>query len=464
MNAPMLTFSLKHEHDAVLARQRTLQMASLLNLAHQDQTRMATAVSELARNVLRYTPGGRVEYFLADDSEVLFMARISDTGKGIPHLQAVLDGQYVSQSGLGLGIIGTKRLVEVFDVQTSEKGTVFTIGKIVPKPAVSIQKLAAEVTAKLAQTTTIGLMEAIERQNQELLMTLSELLSRQSDIDRINRELAETNRGVVALYAELDEKNKTLKAMSELKSRFLSAISHELRTPLSSIRSMSRLLLDQTDGDLNAEQAKQVGYIRSTAEGLTEMVNDLLDLAKIEAGKIDVKPQTVEVEEIFAGLRGMFRPMLEAKPVTLTFELDPAIRAMNSDVGKVTQVLRNLISNAIKFTLHGAVTVSAVPDGQHVKFSVKDTGIGIAPEDQERIFMEYVQVDSPLQRNLKGTGLGLSLSRKIATLLGGELTVVSNVGQGSIFTFRIPLIYSDTHPSEGSDMPGAIPQMEAPRV
>jgi signal transduction histidine kinase len=462
MGVALITVVLEQEHDAVLARQRTLQIGGLLGMGLQDQTRMATAVSELARNVLRYTPGGRVEYILDDDREPMFCARVSDTGKGIAHIKTIMGGCYVSPSGMGIGIIGTSRMVDHFELQTGEQGTVFTIGKRFPRPAVAMQKLAGEVTAKLAHGSQMGLMDAFERQNQELLVTLSEVLARQADIERINQELAETNRGVVALYAELDQKNKELREMSELKSRFLSAISHELRTPLSSIRGLTRLLLDRIDGELTEEQNRQVTYIRSTADSLTEMVNDLLDLAKIEAGKVQMKQEEFEISELFSGLRGMFRPLLEDKPINLSFSAGPGVGKMWGDEGKVTQVLRNLISNAVKFTHEGEIAVTADMEESCVRFDVRDTGIGICENDQKRLFEDYMQVDSPLQRKLKGTGLGLSLSREFAELLGGELTVSSAPGVGSVFTLRVSLIYTCPPISDPKSVPGDVPRVETP--
>jgi signal transduction histidine kinase len=443
MKAPLYTISLKQEHDVVLARQRTVQIGAVLGLKQQDLVRMATAVSELARNALGYAGGGKIEFFI-DDEEGMVLARVSDKGPGIPHLRAVLDGEYKSPTGLGLGLIGSKRLCDRFEVQTSTQGTTVMVGKVFEAGAFKGEKLHGMVTAKLTQIPLAGPLEVFQQQNQDLLHALAELQARQDDIERLNGELAETNRGVVALYAELEEKAAALSRVSDLKSRFLSNMSHELRTPLSSIRSLTRLLLDRSDGDLTDEQVKQVNYIKATAEGLTEMVNDLLDLAKIEAGKVEVKSKRFGVGELFAALRGMFRPLVESKSVSLSFEFVEGIPWANSDEGKVSQVLRNLISNAIKFTPKGEIRVWAGAEGNDMVFKVRDTGIGIAPEHYEKIFQEYSQVDSPMQRMVKGTGLGLPLSRKMALLLGGSLSVESVAGAGSEFTFRVPLIYAGT--------------------
>jgi signal transduction histidine kinase len=278
----------------------------------------------------------------------------------------------------------------------------------------------------------------------ELLRALEEVRLRELDVDRLNRELEETNRGVLALYAELDEKALDLARASELKSRFLSNISHELRTPLNSIRNVCRLLLDRLDGPLSHEQERQVHLIQGAAESLTGIVSDLLDLAKIEAGRTVIRPSEFSAADLFAALRGMFRPLATSDAVTLVFEDVAALPPLVTDEGKVAQILRNFIANALKFTERGEVRVGAdaVPEG-YVTFTVSDTGIGIAPDDQARIFEEFSQVDNPLQGRVIGTGLGLPLSRKFAELLGGTLSLRSEVGVGSSFSAVLPIRYAE---------------------
>jgi CheY-like chemotaxis protein len=224
-----------------------------------------------------------------------------------------------------------------------------------------------------------------------------------------------------------------------MKSRFLSNMSHEFRTPLNSIRALSRLLMDRVDGDLSVEQAKQVGFIFKASEDLTALVDDLLDLAKIEAGKIEVRPIEFSVGNLFSALRGMLRPLLVGDAVRLIFDEPETAMTLFNDEGKVSQILRNFISNAIKFTEQGEVRVSAqLSEDRHtVRFSVSDTGIGIAPEDQGRIFDEFTQLQSPLQGRVKGTGLGLPLCRRLAHLLGGDVSVQSERGVGSVFTATV---------------------------
>ncbi len=249
---------------------------------------------------------------------------------------------------------------------------------------------------------------------------------------------------MVALYAELNDKADFLQRASELKSHFLSNMSHEFRTPLNSVLALSQILLDRMDGELTGEQEKQVNFIRRSAQDLTDLVNDLLDLAKVEAGKVTIRPSACSVDSLFSALRGMLRPLLsQNSSVSLVFEDPIDIPELYTDEAKVSQVLRNFISNALKFTERGEVRVSARTGHDNtVVFAVADTGIGISEENQERIFEEWMQVEGKLQKVAKGTGLGLPLSRKLAQLLGGNVYVKSQFGMGSTFFATVPIRFS----------------------
>lgn len=258
--------------------------------------------------------------------------------------------------------------------------------------------------------------------------------------EALRAELEETNHGVLALYAELDSQADELRQASDLKSRFLSYMSHEFRTPLGSIRSITRLLSDGLDGPLNAEQATQVQFINTSAEELSNMVDDLLDLAKIEAGRISISPAWFDMFDLFGALRGMFRPIVESSGIDLVFADPPGIPRLYTDDKKLAQILRNFISNALKFTARGSVRVSAAMESDTmVRFTVTDTGIGIPAEMHERLFEDFVQVDSPMQKRFRGTGLGLSLCNRFAGLLGGSVGLISELGAGSSFYVVVPI-------------------------
>lgn len=447
------------EEDVVVCRQRARAIAQLLGFIAQDQTRIATAVSELARNVIEYARSGRVEFAIeGETAPQLLIITIRDSGSGIANLEDVLSGQYKSPNGMGLGIIGARRLMDQFKIDSEAgKGTTIVLKKLLPRHAglITAARLS-DLTARLQTPESGATLDEIHLQNRELLATLDELKVRQEELMRLTQELEDTNRGVVALYAELDEKADHLRRADEMKTRFLSNMSHEFRTPLSSIRAIAKLLIDRIDGELNAEQEKQVNFILKNAESLSELVNDLLDLAKIEAGKIELHPAPFSVSELFSALRGMLRPLLVSPSVRLEFDHVPHDLIMTSDEGKVSQVLRNFISNALKFTERGEVRVSAALSACRtlVALSVKDTGMGIAQEHQQIIFEEFTQVPNPAQRRFKGTGLGLPLCRQLAAHLGGSIQVDSALGVGSTFTVTLPV----NLPSQ--DLPVHLPLLE----
>jgi signal transduction histidine kinase len=284
----------------------------------------------------------------------------------------------------------------------------------------------------------------------ELEQLRAQVAKQLTEISFLESELAETNKGVLALYAELDENAVQLREAADLKSRFLSYMSHEFRTPLASITSISDILIGGMDGPLTAEQQRQIQFVRGSVRELTEMVDDLLDLAKVDAGRISISPEWFEMVDLFSALRGMFKPIVGSGSVSLIFEEPAEIPKIYTDDKKLSQILRNFISNALKFTSEGEVRVSAALAGQnHVEFAVTDTGIGIAQEHLPALFADFVQIDTRIQKRLRGTGLGLSLSKKFAELLGGSVGVTSQEGHGSRFSVVIPTRYAATASKAG---------------
>jgi signal transduction histidine kinase/CheY-like chemotaxis protein len=460
---PLLDVTLDGEAAIAECRQRARQAAALCGFDVQGQTRIATAVSEIARNAVAYGGGGKARFTLEEVAgRQALVVLIADDGPGMDR-DAVLEGR--RRTGLGAGISGTRRLMDFFSLDTAPgAGARVRFGKFLPRGRRLDGTQAATAQLQLVRTAPQGAPEELRAQQRALMESLAELEARQEDLARINTELEDTNRGVVALHAELEDRAAELRQASELKSRFLSNMTHEFRTPLNSILALSRLLLDRTDGPLAPEQERQVTYIRRSAENLTELVDDLLDLAKVEAGKIEMRPRDFTVSELFGGLRGVLKPLQASAAVELLFDDTHGGTMLRSDEGKVAQILRNLVSNALKFTEAGEVRVSfAPPDPADpevpglCRLMVTDTGIGIAAEDQERIFQEFAQVPGRLQARQRGTGLGLSLSRRLAELLGGRLTVSSRPGHGSAFTLAIPLVLPGLGPREEPARPPPAP-------
>ena len=447
---PLLTLRIKEELDIVAARQRARQIAALLGLVSQDQVRMATAVSEVARNAYQYAREGVVDFSIDLNSRPqMLWVHIADQGPGIANVDTVLADAFESRTGMGVGLSGSRRLMDSFHIESAPmRGTRVSFGKVIPGPKIITLTDVGRISGQLTQERPPGALQELQRQDQDLLQTLDslrvrelEMDRRQGDLGRLNMELEETNRGVVALYAELDEKAVALQRADELKTRFLSHVSHEFRTPVNSVLALTALLLRRSDGELTAEQEKQIGYIRQAMHELAEMVNDLLDLAKVEAGKTEIRRDSVEVTQLLGAIRALMRPLATKETVTLVFNDPPPALSLETDESKLGQILRNLISNALKFTETGEVRVSASlsSDGQTISFSVRDTGIGVPSEHLDTIFQEFSQIENPLQRSVRGTGLGLPLSRKLATLLDGRLSVESVVGSGSTFTLELPV-------------------------
>jgi signal transduction histidine kinase/CheY-like chemotaxis protein len=436
---------INYDDDVVTARQRARQVASLLSFEEQDQTRISTALSEIARLLVYHHKGGRIEFELEGTTapQVLLITISSSRSSGAKQRTPPATAPGAPAPEWESALIAARRLMDQCEVRSdSPEESVIRLAKILPARApLFTGKSVERIVKQLGKQEPQNPVEEVRQQNHELLRALEELHERQQELVRLNGELEDTNRGVVALYAELDEKAGHLRRADEMKSRFLSNMSHEFRTPVNAILALSHLLLEHTDGELNSEQTKQVNYIRKSGEDLLELVNDLLDLAKIEAGKVTVKAAEFEVANLFSALRGMLRPLLVSNAVNLAFEDPEGIPVMVTDEGKVSQILRNFISNAIKFTERGEVRVSAAltADGRSVAFSVADTGIGIAQEDQARIFEEFSQLDHPIQKQVKGTGLGLPLCKKLAQLLGGSIEVSSRPGEGSTFIATIPV-------------------------
>ena len=422
-----------------LARQRARQIAGAARAStRRDQTRIATAVSEIARNAfaVRGRRPGRVLGRRRRRPPALVI-RVRDEGPGIADLRGDPRRPLrLAAPGWASASPARRRLMDRFEIETAPgRGTTVTLAQA---PARGRARSAGRtLRADRGGAGAARAARAARRaaaQNQELLRALDELRATASaSSSQLNRELEDTNRGVVALYAELDEKADYLRRASRAEDAV--PLEHEPRVPHAaehrSWRSRGSCSTGAT-GRSTAEQEKQVGFIRKAAEGLLELVNDLLDLAKVEAGQ-DRRPHRARssVADLFGALRG--HAAAAARDDRGGARLRGAGRdcpPLDTDEGKVSQILRNFISNALKFTERGEVRVSARgADRRHASSSrVADTGIGIAPEDQERIFEEFAQVERTVQRRVKGTGLGLPLSRQLAELLGGRVARPERAG------------------------------------
>ncbi len=267
-------------------------------------------------------------------------------------------------------------------------------------------------------------------------LTLTDLTAIQQRVADLEKELAQTKRELVEAKTQLREADK-------LKSEFIATVSHELRTPLNSILGFAKLLLKQKIGPLNPIQQTDLSVIYDSAQHLLSLVNDILDLSKIEAGKIRLDAEWVSVEEIIVGVMASTYILIEDKPIELQEEIESNLPKVYVDRGRIRQVVINILSNAAKFTDVGSITMRVRKitknEQEFVCFSIKDTGIGIAADDMDKVFEAFRQIDSSVARRAEGTGLGMPISYRLVSLHGGELWVESQVGQGSAFSFTIPL-------------------------
>jgi signal transduction histidine kinase len=265
---------------------------------------------------------------------------------------------------------------------------------------------------------------------------LTDQAAAQQRITALEAELAQTRRELAATKRRLHEADR-------LKSEFIATVSHELRTPLNSIIGFAKLLLKQKIGPLNSLQQTDLSVIYESSQHLLSLVNDILDLSKIEAGKIRLDPEWISVEEIIVGVMASAIILVEGKPIELRDEIEPNLPRVYVDRGRIRQVVINMLSNAAKFTDAGSITmrIRKITNNERdfICFSVKDTGIGIAAEDMDKVFEAFRQIDSSVGRRAEGTGLGMPISYRLVTLHGGELWVESQVEHGSTFSFTIPL-------------------------
>jgi signal transduction histidine kinase len=407
------------------ARRLGRELAAGLGLERQDQVRVATALSEISRAVV--TEGRNAVIAFATNETHLV-------------LTVTADGPVPAD-----GVTAAARLM---DAVTSDSQVVRMSKRRPPHVQPDLRAVREQLAAMLPEST----LDDLRQNNQDLIAALDDLTTQKEQLVALNAELQETNRGVlalyselsaeleqtnrgvVALYRELDEKSEQLRAASASKDRFWANVSHELRTPLKSIIGLARLLADPAGG-LSSEQLYQVELIRKASGTLLTLVNDLLDVAKAESGRFAIDPAEVRLPELLATLRGLTRPMTEGKPVNVVVSADGAPAAVLTDEAALTAILRNMLSNAIKYTDEGEVRldVTVVPD--RVEIRVSDTGTGIPKNQLERVFEEFYQVPGATRG---GTGLGLPYARRLASLLDGELTLTSEAGRGTTAVLSLP--------------------------
>lgn len=438
----LMRMQLTDEESLFTVRHAGRTVAAALHSAHHDQVRVATALSELGRDL--YTCCGRVSVAFQLDRGPAPGLVIEFRFKPPPDAQAPREG-----------VDAAARLMDLVEEDdTGDLCLVRTRKNLQPSVGRITDAELAELRMRLRRMNPVSVLEELRTQNAGLIEALEDATRKREELQNLNAELEETNKGVmalytelseeldktnqgvVALYAELDDKTDQLREAVESKNRFWAGISHELRTPVNAIIGLARLLLDPTADSLNEEQRKQVSLIEETGVGLLALVNDLLDMAKAERGRLEPQPAQVDAHAVLDKLSMLLAPMAERTGVTLTVDHDGAPPSLVTDEAMLTQILRNLLVNSLKNTDEDEVRLSVRSTPRHVDFIVADTGRGIPRADLDRVFEEFYQVpgDRP-----GGTGLGLPYARRLAQLLGGDLTLDSTEGQGTTATVWLPL-------------------------
>jgi CheY-like chemotaxis protein len=308
--------------------------------------------------------------------------------------------------------------------------------------------------------------EELEEQSRSLQESQAALENQQAELEQINSQLEEQTQTLEQQRDALERSKADLQQANSYKSDFLANMSHELRTPLNSSLILAKLLVDNREGNLTNEQIKFARTIYSAGNDLLTLINDVLDLSKIEAGKIELRVGNIAIAQLLRELESAFEPVAKEKNLAFTTAIEPDVpAAIHSDATRLQQILKNLLSNALKFTEAGGVSLqlARTPDGR-LSFRVRDTGVGIPIDQQEVIFEAFRQANGTTNRQYGGTGLGLSISRDLAHLLGGELTVESAPGQGSTFTLWLPDRYVERAGRRAPPGPASLPLLPASRT
>ena len=446
MNIPLLTSDIYTESDVVLVRQRARQIAALLGFDAHEQTRISTAVSEIVRNAYLYARGGQVKFSLDDYAPERLTILISDRGQGIPNLSAILAGNYQSETGMGLGLLGARKLMDIFRVETvHDQGTTVELGKALPVQATKVTaQLVSHIGTELAKLAPTSPMEEIRQQNLALLGALDALRSRQAELDRLYREVADANTQLKDKAGALERTTASEHAARSVaeaavatREELLAIVSHDLRNPLNVIVNCACVLQktsrDGSEGDRVHKAAETI--LRAT-DRMVRLIADLLDLAQIQAGKLAIEQTPQDAAGLIHEGVETLRPLAAIKNLQLGGMCSKGLQ-VHCDRERVLQILSNLVGNAIKFTPEGgSIFIEAQAIGLEARFSVRDTGQGISAAELPRIFDRFWQSQS---KNHAGIGLGLSIVKGLVEAHGGHPWVESKLGTGTTFFFTLPL-------------------------
>lgn len=411
MGLRIFSVAIQAEHDLVLVRQRTRQIAELLGLDEGPRTRLATAVSEISRNAFQYAGTGKVEFLVERGATPQLLVHIVDSGPGIAQLEDIMEGRYRSETGLGLGLAGARRLVDHFEVDTgSDDGTTITLGVDLPTRTLDDATLLDSIDS-MTRTSPGNPFGEVLQQNQELL--------------RAQNALAEANR--------------ELEAAQAAKDHFLAMLAHELRNLLNALRS-SMAVLERRPEETVRQRMEQVAVLQ--VDHLERLIDDLLDASRIVRGTLEIQRQDLDVVAAVDDLSEAWREQITRSGLVLRVDLPAEPAWSRVDPTRLAQILGNLLSNAEKFSDPGDTIVLGVDsDDTWVTLRVRDEGAGLDHEGLQKIFEPFAQTAEARRRMTGGLGLGLAIVEGLVEAHGGSIEATSDgLGEGTTVAVRLPAL------------------------
>lgn len=438
---PLLTVAVRSELDVIASRLRARQITALCGFGNHEQTRIATAVSELARNAFAYASGGKVRFFVGKIGQrQAVVVAVDDDGEGIAGLERILTDDVESQGGKGGGIPAARRLMDRCDIVTGSQGTHIVLAKAFPPqtPVLEAGDIDRAISQLAALPSNVALSEA-HQQNRELTDALAALQAKQLELLEVSACLERTNRQVEALNVLLNEKASSLASADRRKDEFLSILSHELRSPLSAVSMAGQLL--ESSPDAGSQGVKLGQLITRQTRHMSRLVEDLLDVSRVSRGLVSISRTAVDMREVVDAAFEQHAPAARAKGHVLNQLISLQHCTVDGDRTRLVQIVANLLGNAIRYTPDGGrIEVGVNGHEGWLLLRVADNGIGIAPELMPHLFDLYTQAERSSDSRNSGLGLGLALVKSLVEAHGGSVAASSaGAGRGSQFEVRLML-------------------------
>jgi signal transduction histidine kinase len=437
----LLTVTVRSELDVIASRLRARQITALCSFGNHEQTRIATAVSELARNAFVYASGGRVRFFVGNMGQrQALVVTVDDDGEGIADLERLLAEDVEPHSGEVGGILAARRLMDRCHIVTGSQGTHIVLAKAFPAqtPVLDASDIDRAISRLAALPSNVALSEA-HQQNRELTDALAALQAKQLELLEVSACLERTNRQVEALNVLLNEKASSLASADRRKDEFLSILSHELRSPLSAVSMAGQLLENSSD---TASQGVKLGQlITRQTRHMSRLVEDLLDVSRVSRGLVSISKTVVDMREVVDAAFEQHAPAARAKGHAVSQAVSLEHCTVDGDRTRLVQIVANLLGNAIRYTPDGGrIEVRVSAHEGWLLLRVSDNGIGIAPELMPHLFDLYTQAERSSDSRNSGLGLGLALVKSLVEAHGGSVAASSaGAGRGSQFEVRLML-------------------------